>query len=882
MLYLTKITLSSIPTEAERVKNLLIHSSTLLEAFGNARTKRNNNSSRFLKCTSIDFDFLSQPVGGTVTVYMLEKDRVVSQQKGDRNFHIFYRLLGSQDATLLKQLQLQSNVKQYNYLADGGEPFTLKGVVEKEMYRNTREAFNSVGFHEKEQLEVFKIIAAILHLGQVHFDKGESDEARVINMNCVTPVANLLGLRMDELMPALVGKNLTGKGEGPKMKYGKEQAYICRDTLAKWLYEHLIQWIVKRINENTSSPHTKVTGKCSKLCLIDIYGFEVADVNELAQLCINYCSENLQQLFITSVLAEPQQVYLREGIPWINVDINDNEMILKMIEEPNRGILSIIDEISSKDDKTDKDILIQMDKALTVNPHYKSNAAGDQTLQINEFMIKHYDIEVIYSTKEFIANNKNAISMDLIRVLSNSKINSMKEMWSTQVGNIKQTTFVSEFKSSVKKLNDVISTMYPLYVRCIRPNSSKFPMKIVDSIVEHQARFLNIVEHVKVRRTGISLSQKYDKFIQRYKCICPSTWPEVKNMKEGTISIMSYLSLKDECRFGKFMIFLKKPNTIIELENKRLSVLPKMATVIQTIWRKHHAKRLVRKIRAVYTIMAWYKKCKLKNYFNVILKAFKGVESMRDLGYSIEWPDKYPPAIKQGVENMKKIHFSWRAKKLQAPFTTEQIKMITLMGAAHTALYGAKSDWGLHHPWEGDLLGKELNPKILTKYTQSILKLKTALQDGNVIWSATVIRLTSSMKSEEMHLVLTDKHLYRLEGSKFEVKKKYPHLTFDKIGHISLFPGPDQAAVLHLDKAGDLAFFLPGKRCIGEFIGNYIKAAKKLNIQTPIEVSAKISLNLDGKMKELVLVESNVPKPVFHKGQKNQIVLAWSLIETKE
>ena len=132
-----------------------------------------------------------------------------------------------------------------------------------------------------------------------------------------------------------------------------------------------------------------------------------------------------------------------------------------------------------------------------------------------------------------------------------------------------------------------------------------------------------------------------------------------------------------------------------------------------------------------------------------------------------------------------------------------------------------------------------------------------------------------------MHLVLTDKYLYRLEGSKFEVKKKTPPITFDKIGHISLFPGPDQAVVLHLDKAGDFAFFIPGERCIGEFIGNYIVATKKLNIQTPIDVSAKISFNLDGKMKELVLVESNVPKPVFHKGEKNQVVLAWSTIEHK-
>ena len=187
----------------------------------------------------------------------------------------------------------------------------------------------------------------------------------------------------------------------------------------------------------------------------------------------------------------------------------------------------------------------------------------------------------------------------------------------------------------------------------------------------------------------------------------------------------------------------------------------------------------------------------------------------------------------------------------------------------------------MHHPWQGDLLGKELDPKILTKYTQSILKLKSSLQDGNVIWSADVMRLTSSMKGEELHLVLTDKYLYRLEGSKFEVKKKLPPITFDKIGHISLFPGPDQAAVLHLDKSGDFAFFVPGERCIGEFIGNYIVATKKLNIQTPIDVSAKISFNLDGKMKELVLVESNVPKPVFHKGEKNQVVLAWSTIGKK-
>ena len=158
-------------------------------------------------------------------------------------------------------------------------------------------------------------------------------------------------------------------------------------------------------------------------------------------------------------------------------------------------------------------------------------------------------------------------------------------------------------------------------------------------------------------------------------------------------------------------------------------------------------------------------------------------------------------------------------------------------------------------------------------------KLMAAFHDEDVLWSATVIKLTSKMKGEELHLVLTDKHLYRLEGSKFELKKKTPPLTFDKIGLISLFPGPDQAAVLHLDKTGDLAFYIQGERCIGEFIGNYGVACAKLRINTPIEVSAIININLEGKMKELVLVESSVEKPVFHKGQKNQIVLAWSLMK---
>ncbi|CAI8055484.1 Unconventional myosin-Id [Geodia barretti] len=316
----------------DRVKNLLIRSNPVLEAFGNAQTTRNDNSSRFGKYMDIRYDHRFDAQGGHIRTYLLEKARVVHHGEGERTFHCFYQLLSGADSALLKALDLQKDPTKYHYLSMGGESCECI-PNDKKLYNEVQRTMGLLNFGGQLIKSIQKLQAAILHLGNVELvDGGDGESSKVANRPTAHLVARLLGTPKEEIEKALTVRVVAAKRDVVEVKTKVDKAVYARDALAKAIYERLFVHVVKKINENVEA-HLDEEETSTVISVLDIYGFEVFGVNSFEQFCINYCNEKLQQLFVELVLRREQAEYTSEGIEWIHIDYFNNEPICKMMDE---------------------------------------------------------------------------------------------------------------------------------------------------------------------------------------------------------------------------------------------------------------------------------------------------------------------------------------------------------------------------------------------------------------------------------------------------------------------------------------------------------------------------------------------------------------------
>lgn len=607
--YIAKI--SGGGESVETIKSVFLSSNPVLEAFGNAKTLRNNNSSRFGKYFELKFDRYGAPKGGVIINYLLEKSRICRPSMNERNFHIFYQLLSSPYANALHL----SNSSQYNYLLVS-KCDRIDGVNDSTEFEKTLTAMRAVGMKNNLIQSIFTLVGAILHLGNVKFKDNHKNGVEGSVLESIEPLKEFCKLLLihdvDGFLKVLTHRTLTtmapgGKVDQYEVPQNSVQSSARRDSIAKSLYEKLFDLIVSRINVALSPAHINGTDKPSDLLsigVLDIYGFEVFQNNGFEQLCINYVNEKLQQIFIELTLRSEQEEYEKEGIAWEAIPFFNNKVVCELLDGSRPpGLFRILDDSckafhgTKEGMEVDRKFLETCSQVNGNHPHFRQSSSS--------FTIKHYAGDVSYSIGKFAESNRDSLHPDLIKFLQDNSGDKLVRFLyenETDGSSDKRMLLLPSSGSRIRtQCQDLVSTLMdctPHYVRCIKSNDSLQPLHSDTARVTHQVKYLGLSENVKVRRAGFAYRAEYHRFFDRFSILSPETYPDWHgNVKEGCRRIVSKL-IRDniiegnQVQFGSTKIFVRKPETYFDIEKRREWRMGSFASVIQRCWRKYANSRI--------------------------------------------------------------------------------------------------------------------------------------------------------------------------------------------------------------------------------------------------------------------------------------------------
>ncbi|XP_073458728.1 myosin-10-like isoform X5 [Aquarana catesbeiana] len=596
-------------TAPGELEHQLLQANPILEAFGNAKTVKNDNSSRFGKFIRINFDVAGYIVGANIETYLLEKSRAIRQAKDERTFHIFYQILAGAGEHVKTDLLLEG-FNQYRFLSNGN--ITIPGQQDKEIFHETMESMKIMGISHEEIMSMLRMVSAVLQFGNIVFRKERNtDQASMPDNTAAQKLCHLLGLNVTEftraiLMPKIkVGRDYVQKAQT------KEQADFAVEALAKALYERLFRWLVHRINR--ALDRTKRQG-ASFIGILDIAGFEIFELNSFEQLCINYTNEKLQQLFNHTMFILEQEEYQREGIEWNFIDFGlDLQPCIDLIERPANppGVLSLLDEECWFPKATDKSFVEKVIQELGTHPKFqKPRQLRDKA----DLSIIHYAGKVDYKADEWLMKNMDPLNDNVATLLHQSTDKFTGELWKDvdrivgldQMSGMSDATFGSSYKTkkgmfrtvgqlykeSLAKLMSTLRNTNPNFVRCIIPNHEKRAGKLEPHLVLDQLRCNGVLEGIRICRQGFPNRIIFQEFRQRYEILTPNAIPKgFMDGKQACAIMIKALELDPNLfRIGQSKIFFRA-GVLAHLEEERDLKITDIIVLFQAAARGYLARK---------------------------------------------------------------------------------------------------------------------------------------------------------------------------------------------------------------------------------------------------------------------------------------------------
>uniref|UniRef100_H3A9S4 Myosin heavy chain 10 n=1 Tax=Latimeria chalumnae TaxID=7897 RepID=H3A9S4_LATCH len=608
----------------------LLQANPILESFGNAKTVKNDNSSRFGKFIRINFDVTGYIVGANIETYLLEKSRAIRQAKDERTFHVFYQLLAGAGEHLKSDLLLEG-FGNYRFLSNGHIP--IPGQQDKDNFQETMEAMHIMGFSHEEILSMLKVVSSVLQFGNIVFKKERNtDQASMPENTTAQKLCHLLGLNVMEFTRAILTPRIKVGRDYVQKAQTKEQADFAVEALAKATYERLFRWLVHRINK--ALDRTKRQG-ASFIGILDIAGFEIFELNSFEQLCINYTNEKLQQLFNHTMFILEQEEYQREGIEWNFIDFGlDLQPCIDLIERPANppGVLALLDEECWFPKATDKTFV---DKLVQEQGSHSKFQKPRQLKDKADFCIIHYAGRVDYKADEWLMKNMDPLNDNVATLLHQSSDKFVAELWKDeiqifqrasfydnisglhdppvdrivgldQVAGMNETAFGSVYKTkkgmfrtvgqlykeSLTKLMATLRNTNPNFVRCIIPNHEKRAGKLDPHLVLDQLRCNGVLEGIRICRQGFPNRIVFQEFRQRYEILTPNAIPKgFMDGKQACAQMIRALELDPNLyRIGQSKIFFRA-GVLAHLEEERDLKITDIIILFQAVCRGYLARK---------------------------------------------------------------------------------------------------------------------------------------------------------------------------------------------------------------------------------------------------------------------------------------------------
>nr|XP_046270855.1 myosin-11-like isoform X2 [Scatophagus argus] len=565
----------------------LLQANPILEAFGNAKTIKNDNSSRFGKFIKLNFDVTGYIVGANIDTYLLEKSRCIRQANTERAFHIFYYMVAGAKDKMREELLLE-DFSGYRFLVAGH--VEIPGQEDDVMFDETLDAMEIMGFTEEERIGMLKVVSTVLQLGNIKFEKERnSEQATMPDNTAAQKVCHLQGINVTDFTRAILTPRIKVGREVVQKAQTKQQADFAVEALAKAMYERLFRWILARVNKTLDKSKRQAS---SFLGILDIAGFEIFEDNSFEQLCINYTNERLQQLFNHTMFILEQEEYKREGIEWNFIDFGlDLLPCIELIERPNNppGILALLDEECWFPKATDVSFV---DKLLNTHTGHVKFSKPKQHKDKLMFSILHYAGKVDYNAANWLTKNMDPLNDNVTALLNNSSSNFVQDLWkdADRVVGLETMTKMSEssaptstkskkgmfrtvgqlYKESLSKLMTTLNNTQPNFVRCIIPNHEKRAGKMDANLVLEQLRCNGVLEGIRICRQGFPNRIVFQEFRQRYEILAANAIPKgFMDGKQACCLMVKHLDLDTNLyRIGQSKMFFRT-GVLAQLEEER-------------------------------------------------------------------------------------------------------------------------------------------------------------------------------------------------------------------------------------------------------------------------------------------------------------------------